>query len=68
MDEILINEIQKISAAREAQELLDSGFNENGLYQVDKMSLEDTNEKLEWRNRVFECEQNNHMGLKSEMA
>ena len=30
----------------EAQEFLDSGCYENNLYQVDRMSLEDTKEKM----------------------
>ena len=40
VDEILINEKQKLSAAREVPECLDSDCDENDLYQVDKMSLE----------------------------
>ena len=42
MDEILLNETKKVSAAREAQEFLDSDYDANDLYQVDKMSLEET--------------------------
>ena len=44
--EILLTENQKLSAAREAPEFLDSDYDENDVYQVDKMSLEDTKEKL----------------------
>ena len=40
VDEILLNETQKLSAAREVPEFLDSDCDENDLYQVDKMSLE----------------------------
>ena len=32
-------ETQKVSAAREAPEFLDSDYDENNLYQVEKMSL-----------------------------
>ena len=44
--EILLTENQKLSAAREAPEFLDSDYDENDVYQVDKMSLEETKEKL----------------------
>ena len=42
MDKLLINETQKVSAAREAPYFLDSDFDDNYLYQVEKMSLEET--------------------------
>ena len=41
-DEILLHETQKLSAAREAPEVLDSDYDENKLYQVERMSLEET--------------------------
>ena len=56
VDEILLNETQKVSAEREAPEFLDSGFDDNGLYQVGKMILEETKDKLEWHKRAFEYE------------
>ena len=37
MDDIIINETQKVSAAREAPEFLDPDFDENNVYQVYKM-------------------------------
>ena len=40
MDGILLNETQKVSAAREAQEFSYSDYDENDLYQVKSMSLE----------------------------
>ena len=40
VDEILLNETQKVSVAREAPELLDSDCDENDIYQVEKISLE----------------------------
>ena len=53
MDEILLT--QKVSAKNhEAPEFLDSDYDAKNLYQVDKMSLEETKEKLDWRKRVFE--------------
>ena len=43
VDEILLNETQKASAKNhEAPEFLDSDYDANDLYQVDKMSLEET--------------------------
>ena len=53
VDEILINETQKLSAEREAQEFLDSDYDDNNLYQVYKMSLEETKQKLDWCKRGF---------------
>ena len=36
-----------------ALENVKSDFDDNGIYQIDNMSLEDTKEKLEWRKRAF---------------
>ena len=36
VDEIILNETQKVSAARESPEFLDSGYDANDLYQVEK--------------------------------
>ena len=36
VDEILLNETPKVSSAREVPEFLDSGCDENNLFQVDK--------------------------------
>ena len=38
---------QKFSAAREAPEIQDYDCKENDVYQVEKLSLEDTEEKIE---------------------
>ena len=46
VDEILLNETQKVSAAREALAFLDSDCGENDLYQVEEMSLDKTKDKL----------------------
>ena len=35
---------------------MDSDYDANDLYQGDKMSLEETKEKLDWRKHVFEYE------------
>ena len=63
VDGILLNETQKVSAEREAPEVLDSDCNENDLYQVDKMRLENNKEKLELLKRAFECELKNSYGI-----
>ena len=47
VDEILLNKTQKVSAVREAPELLETYYDEKDIYEVERMSLEDTNEKLE---------------------
>ena len=57
MDEIIINETQKVSATNhEAPEFLEPDYDANNLHKVDKISLEDTKEKLDWRKRAFEYE------------
>ena len=46
-DEILINEPKKVSAVNhEAPELLEIGYDENNLYQVENMSIEETKDFL----------------------
>ena len=45
--DILLNETQKVGAAREATDVLDSDYDDNYLYQVDKMSLEETKNNIE---------------------
>ena len=47
VDEILPHETKKVSAAREAPEFLESDYDENKIYQVDNMILEETKEKRE---------------------
>ena len=47
MDKILLNETQKVSDAKEAHECWEYDYEENKLYQVENVSLEDTKEKLE---------------------
>ena len=50
-------ESQKVSAVNnEALEFLESDYNENNLYQVENMSLDETEEKIEWHKRVLEYE------------
>ena len=68
MDEILLNETQKVSAAREAPEFLDSDCDGNNLYQVLKISLEETKEKLNDVSVRLNANTKIHMGLKSEIT
>ena len=68
VNDILLNETQQVSDVREAPDVLNSDCDENDLYQVKKMRLENTREKLELRKCAFEWEQKIHMGLKSEIT
>ena len=38
---------KKVIAVKEAPENIQSDFDENNLYQIENMSIEDTNEKIE---------------------
>ena len=42
---------------------MDSDYDANNLYQVDKMSLEDTKEKNDFRKRAFEYNKKNSYGI-----
>ena len=42
VDEILLHETQKESAAREALEVLDSNYDDNNLYHLERMGIEET--------------------------
>ena len=65
MDEILLP--QKLSATNhEAPEFLDSDYDANDLYQVDKMSLEETKEIFDRRKRTFEYEEKNSYGIEKQ--
>ena len=64
MDEILLT--QKVSATNnEAPEFMDSDYDANNLYQVDKTSLEETKEKLDWRKRAFEYKKKKSYGIEN---
>ena len=47
LGEILLHATQKASYEKEAPAFLESDYDENDLYQVERMSLEDTKEKIE---------------------
>ena len=57
VDEILFNETKKVSAVNhEAPDFLEMDYDENDLYQMENMSLDETKEKIDWRKRVFKYE------------
>ena len=63
VDEILLEEDNKVSAEEEAQENIESDFNENDLYHIDNMSLDDKKENIEWCKSAFECKLENKYGI-----
>ena len=42
MDKILLHETQKLSTARKSSKNLDTDYDENNLFQVERISLEET--------------------------
>ena len=48
---------------KEAHENIESGFDDNKLYHIENMSLEDTKENLEWNKRAFEFKLENTYGI-----
>ena len=66
VDEILLKEIQKLSAVREAPEFLDPDYDVNDLDLVERMSTEETKEKLEWHKREFEWKQKNTYAIENQ--
>ena len=53
MDEILLTQ-EVIATNHEAPEFMDSDYDANDLYEVEKTSLEETKEKLDWHKRALE--------------
>ena len=56
MDEILLHENNKVSAEEKLHENIESNIDENDLYHIEKISLGDKKENIEWSKREFECE------------
>ena len=48
-----MQEQQKGSAGKEAHEQIEYDFDENKMYQIEDMSLDNKKEKLEWRKRAY---------------
>ena len=67
MDEIILNETQKLSAARVALYFLESDWDENDLYPVDKWVLKRLNRNLNDLSVCFNAKRKIHMRLKSEI-
>ena len=65
MNEILLNETQKVNASRKGPEFLDSDYDDDYIYQIESMSIEETKEKNERRKREFECEQKISYGVEN---
>ena len=57
---------KKVSAGKESQEIIESKFDENDLYRIDNMSLEEKMKKLELHKRAFECELKNTYNIESQ--
>ena len=53
-DGILLYENEKVSAVKESPESFESDFDDNKIYQIENMSLEDTKEKLKQCKCAFE--------------
>ena len=67
MDEIILNETQKASAAKEALEFLYPYYYEKNIYQVERMSLEETKGNLNDTSVTLNLKLKIHTGLKIKM-
>ena len=67
VDEILLNETQKVCTSMEAPDFLDFGYDENDLYQVEKLVLKRLKKKFNDVSMCLNSNRNFHMGLKIEM-
>ena len=56
VDEIILQENNIVSAEAEAHENIESELDENDIYHIDSMSLDDRKEKIELHKRVFGSE------------
>ena len=48
---------------KEAPGFLEYDYDDNELYHIENMSLDEPKGKHEWRNCLFECEQKNKYGI-----
>ena len=53
VDDIIFQEYNKVSSGTESQEIIESEFDENDLYRIDNMSIEEKKEKLELHKCAF---------------
>ena len=68
VDEIILQENNKVSAGTEAQEIIESEFDENDLYRIDNMSLEEKKEKLNYISVRLNSNSKIHIILKVRMV
>ena len=68
VDEITLQENDKVSAGTEAQEIIESEFDDNNLYRIDSMSLEKKKENLNYISVSFNANSKIHIILKSSMV
>ena len=68
MDEIILKENNKVSAEEEAHENTESDFDENDLYQIDNMSLDEKKEKMNDVSVRLNENSKIHMRLKARMV
>ena len=59
VDEIILQENNKLSAEAESHKNIDSEIDENDLYLIDNMSLDENKEKTELDKRAFESKLEN---------
>ena len=58
---------QKIlCAGKEAPEYLEADYDENWIYWIDNMSLDETKIRLKWRKRAFLCKQKITYGIENQ--
>ena len=62
------HENQKVSDVKESPENIESDFDENKIYQIENISIEDTKMKIEWRKCAFECKLKNTYGIENRNA
>ena len=64
MDEILLHEIQKVSAVKEVSGFLESDYNDNRLYQVENLFLKRLIKNLNAVSVRFNANRKLHIGSK----
>ena len=68
MNEILLNESQNVSAAKEAPEFLEYDYDDNNHYQVENMIIEETKENLNDISVRLNANSKIHMGLRTKIV
>ena len=68
VDEIILQEDNKVSAGTEAQEIIESEFDENNLYRIDNMSLKEKRKNLNYISVRFNTKSKMYIILKARMV